>query len=213
MRKLLLIPAVFFGCVGIYGAFELISNPDIPNLITMLSVLLITALLASAALKGGKRQHGKQHAGRMASQQTAVPSNTPVVSVVDILSGHDNGRTPAAPAPHQKSKRIAYKGKIKGTSYRQTALRKFYRLQENYEPIDFTIVKDNYQGKPCIMVMAEDVSKDKPPMQLGFIAASDVDKVTPFVGVADVDCVIYGGPEYEGDDKYFGAEVTLYIKG
>ena len=50
MRKLLLIPAVFFGCVGIYGAFELISNPDIPNLITMLSVLLITALLASAAL-------------------------------------------------------------------------------------------------------------------------------------------------------------------
>lgn len=212
MRKLLLIPAVFFGFVGIYGAYDLIRNPDIPNLITLLSVLLITALLARAALMGGKSRHGNGSTGKIASQQTPIPTNTPVASVVDILSRHDDDCASAVPAPQIKSKRITYKGKVKGSSYRQTALRKFYRLQENYEPIEYTIVKDTYQGKPCIMVMAEDVSKDKPPMQLGFIAAQDVNKVMPFVGVADVDCMIYGGPEYDGDDKYFGAEVTLYIK-
>lgn len=204
MRKLLWIPTILVGLVTAYGVLDLISAPDAGKLITALLLLAVTLLLARAAR--GKRK-GKAPAPAKGKEQKTQPVATPAVSAAVPSPSVAPSVKPAA---HEK--RVVYTGKVKGTSYRQAALKRFYRLQENFDPIGYTLEQDTYQGKPSIKVMAEDISKDKPAVQIGFIAAADVDMVLPLIDHVSVDCEIYGGPEYDGDDKYFGAEVTLYSR-
>ena len=196
MRKLLWIPTALAGLVTAYSAYDLICAPDMTKLIAALLMLAVTLLLARAAAKKGKKKAPAPNKGK----EQAAPQIMPSPSV------HPTEK------PKESPKRVVYRGKVKGTSYRQAALKRFHRLQENFDPIGYTLEQDTYQGKPSIKVMAEDIMKDKPAVQIGFIAAADVDKVLPLIDHVSVDCDIYGGPEYDGDNKYFGAEVTLYSR-
>lgn len=213
MRKLLWIPTIFFGLLSIAGISMVVKSPDFSGLIALLLLLTITFAMAKAAMK---KKLPTKETGKGQSTQSDKSSVKPASSVIDTITTDSEGKPSSTSAPVNTSaksmKHIAYRGKVKGTSYRQGALKRVYQLQENDDLIDYTLVRDTYQGKPSIKVMAADISKDKPAMHIGFIAACDVDNVLPLVDAAEVDCDIYGGPEYEGDSKYFGAEVTLYTR-
>ncbi len=198
MRKLLLIPAILCGMVAAYGAADTFQAPDGGKVVVLLVLLAITFALVKAAMKKKKAPAPKQ-----------PPRTQPEVRVEQQAAP-----APAVPAPQRKKLKVVYEGKVKGVTFdgRQRVLAKFMRLEEDCETIFYSLERSTYQGKPSIKVMGEVSGEDKPAKQLGFIADKDVEKVLPYIDTASVECEIYGGPEYDGDDRSYGASVTLLVR-
>lgn len=95
---------------------------------------------------------------------------------------------------------------------RQKWLKKISQIQDNYGDVSFELEPYDWKGEPACRVLAYLEDRDE-PVDIGNIPAAAAANVCGLMErVASVDVEVYGGPEYEGDDKSFGAEVTIGIK-
>ncbi len=113
------------------------------------------------------------------------------------------------PTPEIKTRtcKIIYDGKVKGVTKqgRQKVLEKLMEMESEGETLVYDLEVDEYEGSPSIKVIVSILYDEKPPKQIGYIAAEDVEKVLPYVGKAYVDGKIYGGQ----NGKYYGAAVRV----
>lgn len=204
------------------GLSETAKDFSVPNLLLTLAFAMLTILFFR--LWRGRR--AKKRCGNAAPREkrcdTAAPKNKRCdtaapdgrVTVRVVPDKTEPEKDPAKPATNVtvKRNRTVYEGKVVGVTFegRQRILARVKRYEDNGDYLDYSLEVGEYNGKPSIKVMVEFPDTDD-PKQMGFIAASDVKRVLPYVDEADVLCEVYGGPDFEGDDHYYGASVTLVV--
>ena len=198
------------------GLSQTATNFSVTNLLLTLAFALLTFLFFR--LWRGRR--AKKRCGNAAPRKkrcdTAAPDGRVTVRVVPDKTEPEKEpeKEPAKPATNVtfKRNRTVYEGKVVGVTFegRQRILARVKRHEDNGDYLDYSLEVGEYNGKPSIKVMVEFPDTDD-PKQMGFIAASDVKRVLPYVDEADVLCEVYGGPDFEGDDHYYGASVTLVV--
>lgn len=198
-----------FLVAGISGFF----NDKVPNQDALLIVALTgTALLLcygknlfrqkrKAAPKASAAPAAASTSGKAVPKASATPAAASMSGAGRVtISIEGSGRT------------LSYK--LAGVTFqgRQKWLQKIARLQEDYEPVMCELEPFEWKGDPACRVLAylDDVDE---PVDIGNIPATAAASVCKLIDrVASVDVEVYGGPEYEGDDKSYGAEVTITIK-
>lgn len=162
----------------------------------------IVLFLAGAALivLGGKQIFGKGKAkpnpAAKPQQPAAAPAMAPAASIGAELESLDF--------------------KIAGVSFggRQTTLRKISEGDdEKYSLCTYEIDKTSYQGKPAFRVLAVLCDGNYTEKELGMVPADRTNDVLAIYDrISSVDVDVYGGPEFEGDTKYFGARATILYR-
>ena len=95
---------------------------------------------------------------------------------------------------------------------RQRWLKKMAKLQDEFEYVQCELEPYEWKGDPACRVLAYFDDREE-PVDIGNIPAAAAANVCSLLDrVTSVDVEVYGGPEYEGDDKNYGAEVTITLK-
>lgn len=215
-----------FLVAGISGFF----NDKVPNQDALLIVALtgIALLLCyRKVLFGQKRKAAPKASAAPVAASTsgkAVPkaSTTPAAASTSGKAVPKASATPAAASTSGTVRAsISIEGSGRTLSYklagvtfqgRQKWLKKIARLQEDYEPVMCELEPFEWKGSPACRVLAY-LDDEAEPVDIGNIPAAAAASVCKLIDrVASVDVEVYGGPEYEGDDKSYGAEVTITIK-
>lgn len=203
-----------------FGLSETATDFSVPNLLLTLAFALLTFLFFR--LWRGRR--AKKRCGNAAPRKkccdTAAPAGRVTACIVPDETERETEKKPemepAKPASKVtlKQNRTVYEGKVVGVTFegRQRILACVKRYEDNGDYLDYSLEVCEYKGKPSIKIMVEFPETDE-PKQMGFIAATDVKRVLPYVDKADVLCEVYGGPEFEGDDHHYGASITLSVQG
>ena len=119
----------------------------------------------------------------------------------------------AKQAEKQYVKSLTKKVTLAGTAAvkaRQGYLRKIDEMIEPFDCGRYGINLTEYKGEPAFDVYI-DMMGEREDKVIGKVPA---DKVNDILKIYDrislVDVEVYGGPEYEGDDKNYGASATFY---
>lgn len=167
---------------------------------TALQALLVTAVSAVGLLICyRKKLFGKK------------PKDAPKASASPVASNTSNTRRVAA-SIETSGRTLSYR--LAGVTFqgRQKWLKKIARLQEAYEYVQCELEPYDWKGEPACRVLAYFDDQEE-PVDIGNIPAAAAANVCSLIDrVTQVDVEVYGGPEYEGDDKSYGAEVTITIK-
>lgn len=121
--------------------------------------------------------------------------------------------TPTKTAPikptHELKVKLAGTAKVKA---RQGYLQKIAEMLPPFDDCYFGINQTEWEGKPAFQVLAC-FMKDIDDKVIGMVPADEVDRVLLIYDrIVRTDVEVYGGPEYEGDDKYYGASATFYYR-
>lgn len=180
---------------GISGLF----NGEIP---TQDALLGISVAVIGLLICYRKKLFGKKRKAKAATATT--PSAAAAAGADEVRRVHASievsGRT------------LSYR--LAGVTFqgRQKWLKKIARLQESYEYVQCELEPYEWKGEPACRVLAYLDGMDD-PVDIGNIPAAAAANVCDLIDrVTSVDVEVYGGPEYEGDDKSYGAEVTITIK-
>ena len=204
MKKgVLTVLTFFFGLMTIYGIYD--ASRDLITGNGWYGLIFIAVLFAICLwrlIRPAKKQGSK-------SAQTVEPAQT-----------RDAPQKPATSVPQpsapRKKYRTVYMGKVVGVTFqgRQRTLARLKKWDDEGESLLFSLEQDEYNGEPSIKVMAEPMSVDSPPRQIGFIAKEDVPEVLPYVDTCSVLCEIYGGPDYQGEEdaKNYGCSIEVFIQ-
>lgn len=125
----------------------------------------------------------------------------------------------AAPAARNYAVSIETSGRtlsyrLAGVTYqgRQKWLKKMAKQQDEFEYVQCELEPYEWKGDPACRVLAYFDDQEE-PVDIGNIPAAAAANVCSLIDrVTSVDVEVYGGPEYDGDDKSYGAEVTITIK-
>lgn len=135
----------------------------------------------------------------------------PKASASPIASNTSNTRRVAA-SIEVSGRTLSYK--LAGVTFqgRQRWLKKMAKLQDEFEYVQCELEPYEWKGDPACRVLAYFDDQEE-PADIGNIPAAAAANVCSLIDrVTQVDVEVYGGPEYEGDDKSYGAEVTITIK-
>lgn len=195
MKKVVLSIALV---VLILACFYLLSGAT-KNQVVLVAVLVLCGVcLLKLHWKKKAQQDTSIH--KSAQGHAVIPTSSPKVEtpIVHI-----------EPTPAQNCNSI--KLTIVGVTFqgRQTYLRKISEYEEPFVGCMFDVNKTEYKGETAFEVVALlDDGKEK---VLGNIAKKDIAKVEEiYDSITSVDVNVYGGPEYDEDDKNYGASVELF---
>jgi len=154
-----------------------------------------------------------------AKEQPGTPVKPAQPAVQPIVP--DRKPEPAPPAakpksPHQlrREKALTMEVKLAGTSFkgRQGYLRKIDEEIEPFSYCSYGINQTEYKGEPAFEVFA-DMMGETSDKVLGMVPAAKVKKVLEiYERIFEVGVYVYGGPEYDGDEKSYGASATFYYE-
>lgn len=117
-----------------------------------------------------------------------------------------------AEAERANEKRLVYK--LRGVTFqgRQKWLEKIYYEEDGFTAPAIELESYEWEGKPaCRVYVCPD--NGKKPLDIGNIPAESVEEVLALTDrMTDAYVKVYGGPAYEGDDKSYGAELTIIYK-
>lgn len=116
--------------------------------------------------------------------------------------------------PYQKRLEAAQTKKVTlaGTAAVQARQGYLWKIDQMVEPFDcctYGVEQCEYKGEPAFKVYAS--LTDGTDKVLGMVPANQVKNVLQIYDrIFEVDVDVYGGPEYDGDEKYYGASATFY---
>lgn len=219
MKKILYIVAAICGLAAATVPYQIIKGERESTAeywITCLLLALVCALCILVIRKTNRKKTGakkKAQTPKQPQKPTAAP--TPQPAPAPAAPERTEPSQPTAPAAPKKY-RTVYEGKVVGVSFkgRQNVLARIKRGEEDGDSVLYTLEAGEYQGRPCIKVLAELMSEEKPARQIGFIAEADIPKVMPYIDSGYAAGEIYGGPEDEYDDsgKNYGCALEVFIE-
>ena len=218
MRKVLYLTAAVFGIAAATVPYDIIAGNKentVQNWAVAVVTLLICLLciLLARVTKRLKQRKKKQAPAQPQKKAAEAERQQPAPEPIQPVKAAPSQPTP--PAAPKKYKTV-YEGKVVGVSYkgRQNVLARMKRGEDEGDSVLYTLEAGEYQGRPCIKVLAELMSDEKPARQIGFIAEKDVPKVIPYIDSGYAAGEIYGGPEEEYDDsgKYYGCALEVFIE-
>ncbi len=190
----------FLGMIFFAVLMDSIETPkeDLPVLLLMLAVLALLIVWQVKKILPAKHKAVKREAEN--SKATVHTSQEPHTQTYTASVGVTGGR--------QLQYRLA------GVTFqgRQKWLRKIAQKQKEFEYVFCELEPYEWKGEPACRVLAY-LKDDGEGVDIGNIPAEAAAKVCSLIdSVVEVEVEVYGGPEYEGDKKSYGAEVTITVE-
>ena len=170
-------------------------------------ILLVILLFCFIRMNFKKRKQKQKKPNKNKSKGTQATDTRTTEQRTEPVYAKPTEKPEQPPRP-RKSRKFD----IVGVTFngRQNYLHKIAEYEEPFLGCFYELQKTEYKGELAFQVVAH--IDDGSERVLGFISRDDIPEVDEiFDSVTGETVDVYGGPDYENEDKNYGASITLYL--